>query len=111
MYKEIKKMSISTSNYFRYLFQTNQNFVKLEKELNHIQDYLAIQKLLHAHSFKFDIQIEPSIEEAMVPPLMIQTFIENTVKHAVSLDEQINIQLNIHSQNDRQQKMDYHDLT
>ncbi|MEK3888409.1 sensor histidine kinase [Bacillus sp. FSL K6-3431] len=97
MYKEIKKMTISTSNYFRYLFQTNQNYVKLEKELIHIQDYLAIQKLLHAHSFKFDIQTEPSIEEAMVPPLMIQTFIENIVKHAVSLDEQINIQLNIHS--------------
>ncbi|MCR2822969.1 sensor histidine kinase [Lederbergia panacisoli] len=97
MYKEIKKMTISTSNYFRYLFQTNQNYVKLEKELNHIQDYLSIQKLLHAHSFKFDIQTEPSIEKAMVPPLMIQTFIENTVKHAISLDEQINIRLHIRS--------------
>lgn len=97
MYKEIKKMTISTSNYFRYLFQTNQNYVRLEDEINHIKDYLGIQKLLHAHSFKFDIQIEPSIEDAMVPPLMIQTFIENIDKHAVSLDEQINIKLDIHS--------------
>ncbi len=97
MYKEIKQMVSSISNYFRYLFQTNQNYVRLEKELNHIQDYLAIQKLLHAHSFHFDIEVEPVTEQALVPPLMIQTFIENTIKHAVSLDEQINIMLNIQS--------------
>lgn len=99
MHKEIKKMTISISNYFRYLFQTNQTYVKLEEELNHIQDYLGIQKLLHADSFKLVIEIEPELEHVLVPPLMIQTFIENTVKHAVSLDEQINIKLYVHSHN------------
>jgi len=99
MNKEIKKITISISNYFRYLFQTNQSYVKLEQELKHIHDYLGIQKLLHAHSFKFDIQIEPAIEKVLVPPLIIQTFIENTVKHAISLDEQIGIRLQICSKN------------
>jgi len=97
MYNEIKEMSLSTSKYFRYLFQTNKNFVKLGKEIEHIQDYLAIQKLLHAHSFQFEIQVNPTIEHAKIPPLIIQTFIENTVKHAVSLDEQIDISLQIQS--------------
>lgn len=95
MYKEIKEMALSTSKYFRYLFQTNQNFVKLNKELDHINDYLAIQKLLHAHAFQFDNYIEPGIEETKIPPLVLQTFIENTIKYSVSLDEQVRISLRI----------------
>jgi len=105
MYKEIKEMAISTSNYFRYLFQTNQNFVKITKELEHVKDYLAIQKLLHAHSFLFEVQVEDGIQQAKIPPLVIQTFIENTVKHAVSLDEQISISLQIQSKQYKNNKV------
>lgn len=97
MYQEIKQMIFSISSYFRYLFQTNQNFVSLDKEVSHVQDYLDIQKLLHGHAFHFDIHVEHTLNHVLVPPLMIQTFIENTIKHAVSLDEQINIMLDIRS--------------
>ena len=96
MYKEIKEMTLSTSKYFRYLFQTNQNYVKLEKELEHVNDYLSIQKLLHVHSFQFDIFTDSDIEKTKIPPLVIQTFIENTIKHSVSLDEQVKISLRVH---------------
>ncbi|MEH7118670.1 histidine kinase, partial [Neobacillus vireti] len=99
MYKEIQELTLSTSKYFRYLFQTKQNFVKLEKELDHIKDYLAIQKLVHGPAFVFESFIEPDIEKAKIPPLVIQTFIENTVKYSVSLDEQMLIFLSIHSIN------------
>ncbi|QNF28790.1 sensor histidine kinase [Metabacillus elymi] len=95
LYKEIKEMALSTSKYFRYLFQTNQNFVKLEKELNHINDYLAIQKLVHGDAFLFDIFIENDIEKMKIPPLVLQTFIENTIKYSVSLDEQVKISLRL----------------
>ncbi|WP_160723822.1 sensor histidine kinase [Bacillus sp. USDA818B3_A] len=104
MFKEIQEMALSTSKYFRYLFQTNQNFVKLEKELNHIKDYLAIQKIVHGPAFLFDSFIEPDIEKAKIPPLVIQTFIENTVKYSVSLDDQMRILLSIYSFNMENQK-------
>ena len=97
MYNEIKEMALSTSKYFRYLFQTNQNFVKLEKELDHINDYLAIHQLVHGPAFHFESFIEPGIENAKIPPLIIQSFIENTVKHSVTLDDQMGMSLNIHS--------------
>lgn len=95
MYKEIKEMTLATSKYFRYLFQTNQNFVMLQKELDHINDYLDIQKLLHVHAFHFKSFVEPGAEKAKIPPFALQTFIENTVKYSVSLDEQIDISLDI----------------
>ncbi|MBD1381533.1 sensor histidine kinase [Metabacillus arenae] len=96
MDKEIKEMALSTSKYFRYLFQTNQNFVKLEKELDHIHDYLAIHKLVHGPVFLFETFIQPNSEKAKIPPLVLQTFIENTIKYSVSLDEQVSISLRIY---------------
>ena len=96
MDKEIKEMALSTSKYFRYLFQTNQNFVKLEKELDHINDYLSIQKLVRGPAFSYESLIEPEVEKAKIPPLVLQTFIENTVKYSVSLDEEVSISLRIY---------------
>ncbi|MCU9612583.1 histidine kinase [Caldibacillus lycopersici] len=97
MYKEIQEMTLSTSKYFRYLFQTKQNFVKLEKELDHINDYLAIQKLLHGPTFTFERYVENGVENAKIPPLVLQTFIENSIKHIRSYDKQIKITLRIQS--------------
>ncbi|SMQ84974.1 Histidine kinase-, DNA gyrase B-, and HSP90-like ATPase [Bacillus sp. OV166] len=99
MYNEIIEMASSTAKYFRYLFQTNQDFVKLEKELEHINDYLAIQKLVHGPAFLFERFIEPDIDQAKIPPLVIQTFIENTVKYCVSLDEEMSIFISIYHVN------------
>ncbi|MEH7484418.1 histidine kinase, partial [Neobacillus drentensis] len=99
MYNEIIEMSSSTAKYFRYLFQTNQDFVKLEKELEHINDYLAIQKLVHGPAFLFERFIEPDIDQAKIPPLVIQTFIENTVKYSVSLDDEMSIFISIYHVN------------
>ncbi|MDR0139184.1 histidine kinase [Metabacillus idriensis] len=93
--QEIKQMSLSTSKYFRYLFQTDQNFVRLEKELDHINDYLSIQKLVYGPVFVFESHVISEVKHALIPPLMLQTFIENTIKYAVALDDYSMISLQI----------------
>lgn len=87
MYEEIKEMALSTSKYFRFLFQTNQNFVQLKKEVEHIHHYLAIHQLLHGPTFQFESYVEPTTTQTKIPPLVLQTFIENAIKHGSSLDE------------------------
>lgn len=39
MYQEIEDMAMSTSKYFRYLFQNGEDFVPLENELEHVRMY------------------------------------------------------------------------
>ncbi|HWJ76947.1 MAG TPA: histidine kinase [Niallia sp.] len=87
MYDEIKEMATSTSKYFRYLFQSNQNFIQLDKEISHIYDYLDIQTLLHGNTFQFNCKIETIVRQAKIPPLVLQTFIENSIKHGISMDD------------------------
>lgn len=98
MFAEIKKMSIATSRYFRYLFQTNLHFVSLKRELDHIHDYLAIQQLLHGPTFQFETSFALDVGEVQIPPLILQTFIENSIKHgysAINDEDTLIISLNI----------------
>lgn len=103
-YKEIESMALFTSKYLRYLFQTNADYIQLEYELNHISDYLNIQTLRYGSAFTYECTIEPGLLEAKIPPLVLMTFVENTIKHCVSLLEtlQIHLEVSKRKKNDRE---------
>lgn len=94
-FREIESMALFTSEYLRYLFQTNKDFIRLEYELNHVNDYLNIQTLRYGTAFSYEYTVEQGIGEAFIPPLILMTFIENTMKHCVSLTITLKIKLTI----------------
>lgn len=95
MHKEIEYMTLSTSSYFRYIFQNNDHFVRLGDEIEHVTTYLEIQKHRYRNAFSYDISGSDNVRELMLPPLVLQTFIENAVKYAVSRDNKLQIQLRL----------------
>ncbi len=95
-YQEIESLTVSTTKYLRYLFQTNQDFTSLSDELRHIRDYLEIQELRYGDTFHYSlVLVDPSLKEAEIPPLILQTFIENIFKHCFSLDQSLVITVTI----------------
>lgn len=98
-YDEIDQIIIATSNYLRYLFQTDRDNSRLTDELSHIKNYLDIQKVRYGDDFHFAVSINPKFVNAEIPPLVLQTFIENTVKHGLFIGEPLIIQLIIDSEN------------
>lgn len=97
-YKEIESMALFISEYLRYLFQTNKDFIKLEYELNHVNDYLNIQILRYGSAVSYQCNAESGTCEAVIPPLILMTFIENTIKHCVSLTVTLKIVLTLKKQ-------------
>ncbi len=99
MYEGIEQMAISTSKYFRYIFQQGQDFVRLEDELDHAGTYLHIQQHRYRDAFSYEIlpTDKDRIGNARIPPLAIMTFIENAVKYAVSRDEEAHIRIEVDS--------------
>lgn len=98
MYKEIESMAMSTSKYFRYIFQNGEDFVRLEDEIDHVRIYLDIQKHRYRNALAYRIEQEENTKQAEIPPLVIQTFIENAVKYAVSRVSETHIALTVHRQ-------------
>jgi tetratricopeptide (TPR) repeat protein/two-component sensor histidine kinase len=63
--------------------------VPLESDLEVLSGYLALEQIRMNDKFDFDIQVASDIdpEEVMVPPLVIQPFIENDIWHGISAKE------------------------
>ena len=89
----IALLSESTAKYLRYIFQSDAATLPLTQELEHIRDYLSIMQLRYPERFSCEIVSEPDAEVQALPPLILQTFVENAVKHGMRPDTRLEITL------------------
>jgi len=94
-FEVIQDLCINLVQYFRYILKSNVTYVPLKDELNHVSNYLRIQEHRFQEQLTYSIQSPEAYNNFEVPPLIVQTFVENTVKHAVTMDEPIHISINI----------------
>jgi two-component system sensor histidine kinase YesM len=94
-YKLIQEMTLSLVQYFRYMFRSNLSFVTLKEELQHVRNYMRIQELRFPNSLYCEINADEAVMNCEIPPLIIQSFAENTVKYAVTMDELINLWIDV----------------
>lgn len=81
----ISQLSRHLVCYFRYLLRGDQKLVPLKDELTQIEDFLAIQKLHYPAGFVYECRAEPELEKLPVPPLLLLTFVENSLKYALGV--------------------------
>lgn len=58
--------------------------VPLARELKIVRDYLEIERTRFGERLRYSIDAAPSLDEIGVPPLAIQTLVENSVKHVIA---------------------------
>lgn len=58
--------------------------IPLEEELNVVRSYLALESIRYEERLRVNIEIGKEAEQRHVPPLMLQTLVENAVKHGIS---------------------------
>ncbi|MCS7460969.1 histidine kinase [Paenibacillus doosanensis] len=90
-YRTLEDISLCLIHYYRYNFRSNLTLVTLKEELQHVRNYIRIQEQRFPDNIRMSVQVPDFLLREPVPPLIIQTFVENTVKHAVTLDEPIDI--------------------
>ncbi|MGO4274832.1 sensor histidine kinase, partial [Paenibacillus sp. TAF58] len=92
-FKLIQEMTKCLVAYFRFMFRSNSYLVTLKDELLHTQNYLRIQELRFPGILSYQIEAPEAVLSLQIPPLVIQTMVENAIKHAVNMDEQIRIDI------------------
>ena len=70
------------SVHLRYLLQQNKPFVSIREELDFVQNYIDLQKLMTSKPLTCEITADEEVMEKEVPILTLQTFIENSTKYA-----------------------------
>lgn len=80
-YSLIKKMISHLVSYFRFIMSTNDAWITLVSEFNHIRNYLEIQMVMYPNKLSFHERVPKELENVLVPPLLVQPFVENAMKH------------------------------
>lgn len=73
---------LQLSNLMRYfLYESQDNFIPLKKELAVVDNYIALQKLRSNEQLHVEIKKEGEITDQKIAPLLLITFLENAFKH------------------------------
>ena len=78
---QMQAMIIAFSNHLRYIFHDNLMTVTMESELREVTDYHRIILLDYSRIFILTQNVPQEFMQVEVPPLLIQTFLENTYKY------------------------------
>lgn len=100
-FKSIQRICIITSNYFRYILNSNNTFVSLDKEIDCIRNYTEIQSMRYPGFLKFSIESAVNASDYMVPPLILQTFVENSIKHNITYVPMLYVSVDIREENEK----------
>ncbi len=67
------------------LENTRSEFIPLKQEIKTLELYLEIQKLRFCDKLDYKINVSPELKESdlLVPPMLAQPFIENSIEHGI----------------------------
>ena len=88
-YQQVQEMALAVSDYIRYLFRDNMKMVTLREELRYVKNYIEIQRLSLSMPPRCEFSVDESLMELPVPPLFVESFVENAVKHQWKPDRQL----------------------
>lgn len=73
------------ANLLRYSLQSGQlETVPLDDELRIVNDYLALEQVRHEERLRLRLDIAPDTLHLPIPPMLLQTLVENAVKYGIS---------------------------
>ena len=94
-YSLIQEYTIYLMEYFRYSLRNNDELVKLESEMQFVNAFLKVQMIRFPKTIEGTYQYSEDIKDILVPPLLIENFVENAVKHGREAGELLHVHTKI----------------
>jgi len=69
------------------LYETRETTVLLRTEMETVRQYLALEQRRHCDRMTVQVHVADDVANDPVPPLLIQTLVENAVKHGIEPNE------------------------
>lgn len=91
----MKSMLLGFSNHLRFIFHDNMATVPLEAELREVSDYYRINQLDASRILIIRRDVPEELLDCQVPPLIIQTFLENSLKYNSKKGEPLIFQIKV----------------
>ena len=61
-----------------------RSYITLEEEMRVVRDYLELEKVRFEERLVFRFEVSESLYKVRIPPMLVQTLVENGVRHGIS---------------------------
>lgn len=96
---ELSELIISLSSFFRISLSKGKEYISLEKELEHVKNYLTIQQYRYSDILSYEIECSPTLYKYYLPKIIIQPLVENAIYHGIKPKLGIgNIKINVYEE-------------
>ena len=83
------EMTRALSGFFRLGISRGYDIISLRDELEHVKNYLIIQKIRYDEKFSYTIQADPDILDCYVLKLILQPLVENAIYHGIKPTDRV----------------------
>ncbi len=94
-YEAIQRVSTAVVDYSRYMFRDASEMVELWRELDHVRNYLEIQRIRSQNVIECVVDSPEELRDALVPPFVIEGFVENSVKYGSTADRPFTVRITV----------------
>lgn len=79
----IVAMTEALAKLFRISLNKGNEEISLEREIEHVENYLIIQSMRYADKFTYEISVESGVEKCKIIKLILQPIVENCIYHGI----------------------------
>lgn len=95
--KKVPDLMLKLSDMLRYsLYDTEDEFVPLEKETVYLENYIALERIRLEERHRITFLKEGNFSAVSIPPMLLIVFVENAFKHLNKLGEgQVDVSIRV----------------
>lgn len=91
--EEIRTYIAAFAKFVRYMLNTTSPWTTVSEELSHCVNYLNMQQTRFPGSIRYTVDCDEEAAPGRMPFLILFTLVENTVKHAMTLYEPLDVHM------------------
>ena len=81
--EEVVKITKAFSEFLRISLSRGHEWITIAQELDHIKNYLTIQKIRYADILNYEIDVDEEILDYKIIKLVLQPLVENAIYHGI----------------------------
>ena len=85
--QRVVQVTKSLATYFRLALNQGKDLICLSDEINHVRQYLFIQKQRYGDKLEYEIAENPAFGHLVLPKLVLQPLVENALYHGIKEKE------------------------
>lgn len=80
---EVVKMTMAFTGFLRISLSRGADYITVEREEQHVANYLQIQSVRYGSIMRYTIDIDPALHERHMLKIVLQPLVENAIYHGI----------------------------